>query len=167
MHRGTDFAAPRGTPVYAAGDGVIELAGRKNGYGKYIRIRHNSTYKTAYAHLNGYAKTTRRGRRVKQGQVIGYVGSTGRVTGPHLHYEVMVNGRQANPLKIRLPSGEKLKGGELEAFQAARTEIERLRLEVLPAGQIARAACLETLPGALSDDAAAGSDATPAADATC
>jgi murein DD-endopeptidase MepM/ murein hydrolase activator NlpD len=108
MHRGTDFAAPRGTPVYAAGDGVIELAGRKGAYGKYIRIRHNSTYKTAYAHLRGYAKKTRRGRRVKQGQVIAYVGSTGRSTGPHLHYEVMVNGRQVNPLKIRLPSGEKL-----------------------------------------------------------
>jgi murein DD-endopeptidase MepM/ murein hydrolase activator NlpD len=161
MHRGTDFGAPRGTPVYAAGDGVIELAGRKNGYGKYIRIRHNSTYKTAYAHLNGYAKKTRRGRRVKQGQVIGYVGSTGRVTGPHLHYEVMVNGRQANPLKIRLPSGQKLKGEDLDAFQAARTEIDRLRLEVLPVGQIARAACLETSPGT------AGSEATPAADATC
>ncbi len=143
MHRGTDFAAPRGTPVYAAGDGVVEVAGRKGGYGKYIRIRHNSTYKTAYAHLNGYARKIRRGRRVKQGQVIGYVGSTGRSTGPHLHYEVLVNGRQVNPLKIRLPSGEALKGDDLEAFAAARAKIDRLRQEVLPAGPIASADCRE------------------------
>jgi hypothetical protein len=143
MHRGTDFAAPRGTPVYAAGDGVVEVAGRKGGYGKYIRIRHNGTYKTAYAHLNGYARKIRRGRRVKQGQVIGYVGSTGRSTGPHLHYEVMVNGRQVNPLKIRLPSGETLKGEDLEAFAADRAEINRLRRETLPTQQIASAGCRE------------------------
>jgi murein DD-endopeptidase MepM/ murein hydrolase activator NlpD len=167
MHRGTDFAAPRGTPVYAAGDGVIERAGRKGGYGKYIRIRHNGSYKTAYAHLNGYAGRTKRGRRVKQGQVIGYVGSTGRSTGPHLHYEVMVDGRQVNPLKIRLPSGEKLKGADLEAFQTARAAIDQLRLETLPVGQIARVPCLETAADAPSDVAAAGSDAAPAAGATC
>jgi len=162
MHRGTDFAAPRGTPVYAAGDGVIELAGRKGAYGKYIRIRHNSTYKTAYAHLNGYAKKTRRGRRVKQGQVIGYVGSTGRSTGPHLHYEVMVNGRQVNPLKIRLPSGETLKGEDLESFAAARAEIDRLRLDVLPAGQIASAGCLETDAGGSTQPSAPGARSRPA-----
>jgi murein DD-endopeptidase MepM/ murein hydrolase activator NlpD len=167
MHRGTDFAAPRGTPVYAAGDGVIERAGRKGGYGKYIRIRHNGSYKTAYAHLSGYAKKTRRGRRVKQGQVIGYVGSTGRSTGPHLHYEVMVDGRQVNPLKIRLPSGEKLKGEDLEAFQAARAAIDQLRLEVLPVGQIARASCLEPSADAQSEITAAEADASPATEATC
>ncbi len=166
MHRGTDFAAPRGTPVYAAGDGVIELAGRKGGYGKYIRIRHNSTYKTAYAHLNGYARKIKRGRRVKQGQVIGYVGSTGRSTGPHLHYEVMVNGRQVNPLKIRLPSGETLKGEDLEAFAAARAEIDRLRREVLPTERIASAGCRETDAGGQGTSASPRSR-PPASAADC
>ncbi|MDH3474113.1 MAG: M23 family metallopeptidase [Rhodospirillales bacterium] len=141
MHRGTDFAAPRGTPVYAAGDGVIEKAGRNGSYGKYVRIRHNGTYKTAYAHLNGYAKGIRGGQRVKQGQVIAYVGSTGRSTGPHLHYEVHVNGKQANPLRIKLPSGEKLKGGDLEAFQAARIELEQLYAQTLRGTLIAAKPC--------------------------
>ena len=118
MHRGTDFAAPRGTPVYAAGDGVIELAGRKAATASTSASATTATYKTAYAHLKGYArKASRKDARVKQGQVIGYVGSTGRSTGPHLHYEVMVNGRQVNPLKIRLPSGEALKGEDLEALR--------------------------------------------------
>jgi murein DD-endopeptidase MepM/ murein hydrolase activator NlpD len=94
----------------AAGDGVIEKLGRNGGYGKYIRIRHNGTYSTAYAHMNGYRKGLRRGKRVKQGQIIGYVGSTGRSTGPHLHYEVLKNGRQMNPLKVKMPTGRKLKG---------------------------------------------------------
>ncbi len=141
MHRGTDFAASRGTPIYAAGDGVIERAGPNRSYGNYIRIRHNSTYKTAYAHLRGYAKGIRRGRRVKQGQVIGYVGSTGRSTGPHLHYEVMINGRQVNPLRIKLPSGEKLRAEDLEAFHTTRVEIERLRDEMLPNPLLVRAQC--------------------------
>ncbi len=141
MHRGTDFAAPPGTPIYAAGDGTIERAGPNRSYGRYIRIRHNSTYNTDYAHQRRIAKGVRRGRRVKQGQVIGYVGSTGRSTGPHLHYEVLINGRQVNPLKIRLPSGEKLKGENLEAFQAARAELEGLRNETLSSQAIVRAAC--------------------------
>jgi murein DD-endopeptidase MepM/ murein hydrolase activator NlpD len=127
MHRGVDFAAPRGTPVYAAGRGVIELAGRNGGYGKYIRIRHNSNYKTAYAHLHRIAKGIRKGKRVNQGQVIGYVGSTGRSTGPHLHYEMIFNGKQLNPRKVKMPKGEKLKGKELERFQQAQAEIDRLR----------------------------------------
>ncbi len=131
MHTGTDFAAPRGTPVYAAGNGTVIRAGRNGGYGKYIRIRHNGTFQTAYAHLSGYAKKTRRGARVKQGQIIGYVGSTGRSTGPHLHYEVLRNGRPINPRSVRIPSGEKLKGAELKKFIALRdtrdTEFARLR----------------------------------------
>lgn len=143
MHRGTDFAASRGTPVYAAGDGVIERAGPNRSYGNYIRIRHNSTYKTAYAHLRGYAKGIRRGRRVKQGQVIGYVGTTGRSTGPHLHYEVMINGKQVNPLRIKLPSGAKLNAEDLAAFRTARAEIERLREKVLPSPLLVRAQCGE------------------------
>ncbi len=129
MHRGVDFAAPRGTPIYAAGDGVIESAGRNGSYGKYVRIRHNGTYKTAYAHMRRIAKGVRKGKRVRQGQVIGYVGTTGRSTGPHLHYEVLVNGRQVSPRKIKLPSGEKLKGKKLQAFMVRRAEIDTLRAE--------------------------------------
>lgn len=127
MHQGTDFAAPRGTPIYAAGDGVIDTAGRNGGYGKYVRIRHNSTYKTAYAHMSRIAKGMSRGKRVRQGQIIGYVGSTGRSTGQHLHYEVIANGRQVNPLNIKLPSGEKLKGANLKKFSRRLAEIENLR----------------------------------------
>ncbi|MEM7225760.1 MAG: peptidoglycan DD-metalloendopeptidase family protein [Pseudomonadota bacterium] len=126
MHKGVDFAAPTGTPIYAAGDGVVERAGRNGGYGKYIRLRHNSSFKTAYAHLSGYAKGIKKGKRVRQGQVIGYVGSTGRSTGPHLHYEVIRGGKQVNPRKVKLPSGETLKGGDLEGFLAARAETQGL-----------------------------------------
>jgi murein DD-endopeptidase MepM/ murein hydrolase activator NlpD len=141
MHRGTDFSAPSGTPIYAAGDGTLEHAGRNGAYGNYIRIRHNGTYKTAYAHMRRLAKGMRRGKRVQQGQVIGYVGSTGRSTGPHLHYEVHVNGRQVNPRKIKLPSGEKLKGPDLEEFQAARAAIERLYERALDSTIMADAGC--------------------------
>ena len=116
MHKGVDFAAKKGTPIYAAGDGVIERANVYGGYGKYIRIRHNSQYKTAYAHLYKFAKNIKKGKSVKQGQIIGYVGSTGRSTGPHLHYEILFNNKQINPQKLKLPEGRKLKGEELEEF---------------------------------------------------
>ena len=116
MHKGLDFAAPKGTPVFAAGNGTIEYAGRNGSYGKYIRIRHNNSYKTAYAHLNGYNKGIGKGVRVKQGEIIGYVGSTGRSTGPHLHYEVIFNGEKINPMKMKLPSGKTLKNEELDNF---------------------------------------------------
>lgn len=127
MHKGIDFAAPVGTPVYAAGDGVVEFAGRNGSYGNYVRIRHNGEYKTAYAHLSRFAKGIRRGVRVRQGQVIGYVGSTGRSTGPHLHYEILVGGRQVNPLSVRQPSSEKLAGAELERFRRTVAAIDALR----------------------------------------
>jgi len=116
MHKGLDFAAPTGTKIYAAGDGVIEYIGRNGGYGNYIRIRHNSKLKTAYAHLNRFEKGLNKGDRVRQGDVIGRVGTTGRSTGPHLHYEVHVDGRQMNPRSVKLPTGEKLKGDMLTAF---------------------------------------------------
>ena len=116
MHRGVDFAAPKGVPIMAAGDGGVEAIGRNGAYGKYIRIRHNSTYKTAYAHLASYKRGLRKGSRVRQGSTIGFVGSTGRSTGPHLHYEVIKNGRQTNPMSVRLPAGDKLKGNELIRF---------------------------------------------------
>ncbi|MDE0781369.1 MAG: M23 family metallopeptidase, partial [Alphaproteobacteria bacterium] len=124
-HSGVDFAAPKGTPIYAAGDGSIVTAGTKGGYGKYIKIRHNSTYSTAYAHLNAYGPGIRRGKRVRQGQVIGYVGTTGRSTGPHLHYEVHRGGRQINPLTLKLPSGEKLKGSRLASFLNHRGTLDK------------------------------------------
>ena len=123
MHRGVDFAAPRGTPIRAAGNGVVEAAGRNGAYGKYVRIRHNNRYKTAYAHLSRYGRGIRRGKRVEQGQIIGYVGSTGRSTGPHLHYEVLVGGRQVNPLSLKLPTGTKLKGEQLAAFKTAMQQV--------------------------------------------
>ena len=124
MHKGVDFAAPTGTPIFAAGNGIVEYVGRNGGYGKYIRIRHDSTYKTAYAHLNGYKKGISSGVRVKQGDVIGYVGSTGKSTGPHLHYEIIVNGKQINPATLKLPSGRKLNEQQLNEFQILVSEID-------------------------------------------
>lgn len=117
MHKGLDFAAPRGTPIYAAGDGVVDYAGWNGGYGKYVRIRHNGEFSTAYAHMKGIKKGIGKGKRVKQGQVIGYLGSSGRSTGPHLHYEILKNRKQVNPMKVKMPSGRKLEGDEFARFQ--------------------------------------------------
>ncbi len=117
MHKGVDFAAPKGTPVYAGGNGIIEYVGNNGGYGKYIRIRHNNEYKTAYAHLSGFNKGISKGVRVNQGDIIGYVGSTGNSTGPHLHYEIIFQNKQINPLKLKLPSGKVLEGDELIRFK--------------------------------------------------
>jgi murein DD-endopeptidase MepM/ murein hydrolase activator NlpD len=167
MHKGVDFAAPRGTPIYAAGRGVIESIGRNGGYGKYIRIRHNGTYKTAYAHMKGYAGGLKRGARVKQGQVIGYVGSTGNSTGPHLHYEIFVNGKRVNPRKIKLPSGKKLAGADLEAFQKARAEIDRLRAEAFDTTMMAESGCGGELAVALAAEATAESEPTGESPKTC
>ncbi len=128
MHKGTDFAAPRGTPIMAAGNGTVEIAGRNGGYGNYIRIRHNGQYKTAYAHLSKFAQGIRKGARVRQGQTIGYVGSTGRSTGPHLHYEVHFNGKQVNSRTLKLPTGRSLQDSALVAFHRARDEIAQERI---------------------------------------
>ena len=117
MHKGVDFAAPKGTPIYAGGNGVIEYIGNNGGYGKYIRIRHNNEYKTAYAHLSAYKKGISKGSRVNQGDIIGFVGSTGNSTGPHLHYEIIYQNKQINPLKLKLPSGKILVGNELNRFE--------------------------------------------------
>lgn len=125
MHKGVDFAAPRGTPIMAAGDGVVERASPYGGYGNYVRIRHNDEYSTAYAHMNGFAKGIRAGVRVKQGQIIGYVGTTGRSTGPHLHYEVLAKQGHINPLSVKLPTGRVLKGTELAAFENFRGNLDR------------------------------------------
>lgn len=124
LHKGLDFAAPSGTPIMAAGDGVVERAGVFGGYGKYVRIRHNDTYSTAYAHMSAYGKGIRTGARVKQGQIIGYVGTTGRSTGPHLHYEVMANNTQVNPRNLKLPTGKTLAGAQLAAFNTHRASLD-------------------------------------------
>lgn len=129
LHQGTDFAAPTGTPIMASGSGVVERASWFGAYGKFIMIRHNSTYKTAYAHLSGFAKGIRSGSRVQQGQIIGYVGSTGRSTGPHLHYEVLVNGKRVNSQKLNLPSGKNLVGAEKEDFENIKKNIDKLLVQ--------------------------------------
>ena len=123
IHKGVDFAAPTGTPIYAGGNGVIEYIGNNGGYGKYIRIRHNNEYKTAYAHLSKYNKNIYKGKRVSQGDIIGYVGSTGNSTGPHLHYEIIFQNKQVNPMNIKLPSGKILEGNELKRFDKEYKEI--------------------------------------------
>jgi len=122
-HQGVDFAAPTGTSIYAAGDGIIEMRQRYKGYGKYIRIRHANGFKTAYGHISKFNKTP--SGRVKQGSIIGYVGSTGNSTGPHLHYEVLKNNIRINPQKLKLPSGRKLKGDELQRFIETKNLIYR------------------------------------------
>ena len=124
LHTGTDFAAPRGTPIYAAGDGSIDTAGWNGGYGKYVRIRHNSEYSTAYAHMKAIKSGIGKGKRVRQGQIIGYVGTTGRSTGPHLHYEIIRRGKKVNPMWVKMPSGQKLKGNEMARFEATREALK-------------------------------------------
>ena len=129
MHRGTDFAAPKGTPIMASGDGVIKKAGWCGGGGNCVKIRHNSTYQTVYAHMSKFARGIKAGARVKQGQTIGYVGSTGKSTGPHLHYEVIVNGKKVNSQKLKLPSGKILKGKERKSFETNKIKLDVLKSE--------------------------------------
>jgi murein DD-endopeptidase MepM/ murein hydrolase activator NlpD len=129
MHKGTDFAAPKGTPIMASGDGVIKKAGWCGGGGNCIKIKHNSTYQTIYAHMSKFARGMKNGVRVKQGQTIGYVGSTGKSTGPHLHYEVIVNGKKVNSQKLKLPSGKILKGKNRQLFETNKIKIDVLKSE--------------------------------------
>ena len=131
MHKGVDFAAPTGTPIYAGGNGIVEFIGNNGGYGKYIRIRHNNEYKTAYAHLSRYEKGISKGVRVNQGETIGYVGSTGNSTGPHLHYEILYQNKHINPLKLKLPSGKILTGKELQRFKNEYKKIYANHLNLL------------------------------------
>ncbi len=118
-HKGTDYAAPRGTPIKAAGDGKVVFAGRNGGYGNMVKISHGQTYETRYGHLRGFATGIRAGKRVRQGQIIGYVGSTGLATGPHLHYEFYVNGSVRNPVTVKLPNGKPISASELPLFKAS------------------------------------------------
>ena len=129
MHKGTDFAAPMGTPIMASGDGVIKKAGWCGGGGNCVVIRHNSTYQTIYAHMSKFASGIRSGVRVKQGQTIGFVGSTGKSTGPHLHYEVIINGKKVNSQTLKLPSGKILKGEDRELFETKKIKLDVLKSE--------------------------------------
>ena len=129
MHKGTDFAAPMGTPIMASGSGIIKKAGWCGGGGNCVVIKHNSTYETVYAHMSKFANGIRSGIRVKQGQTIGYVGSTGKSTGPHLHYEVVVNGKKVNSQTLKLPSGKILKGEERKIFETKKIKLDVLKSE--------------------------------------
>ena len=129
MHRGTDFAAPMGTPIMASGSGIIKKAGWCGGGGNCVVIRHNSTYTTIYAHMSKFAQGIKKGVRVKQGQTIGFVGSTGKSTGPHLHYEVIINGKKVNSQKLKLPSGKILKGEERIIFETKKIKLDVLKSE--------------------------------------
>ena len=133
MHTGTDFAAPMGTPILASGDGRVTKAGWCGGGGNCVKIKHNNTYQTIYAHMSKFGRGIKRGVKVKQGQIIGYVGSTGLSTGPHLHYEVIENGRKINSQKLRLPSGKILKGEERKNF-----EVDKIKIDVLKSNLIAK-----------------------------
>ena len=131
MHRGTDFAAPEGTPIMASGDGVVTKASWCGGGGNCVKIKHNSSYTTVYAHMSKFAANIRKGKRVKQGQTIGYVGSTGKSTGPHLHYEVIHNGKRINSQTLKLPSGKVLKNQAREMFEVSKLKINVLKSEII------------------------------------
>ena len=131
MHRGTDFAAPMGTPIMASGSGIIKRARWCGGGGNCIKIKHNNAYQTVYAHLKNFARGIKEGVRVKQGQIIGYVGSTGKSTGPHLHYEVIENGKKINSQKLKLPSGKILKNKEREIFEVVKIKLDVLKSELI------------------------------------
>ena len=131
MHRGTDFAAPKGTPIMASGDGIIIKSSWCGGGGNCVKIKHNSTYQTVYAHMSKFGRGIKKGVRVKQGQIIGYVGSTGLSTGPHLHYEVIENGKKINSQKLKLPSGKILKGNTRKLFEVNKIKIDVLKSELI------------------------------------
>ena len=126
MHTGVDWATAYGTPIFASGNGVLEKVGPEGGYGKYIRIKHNNGYETAYGHMSAFAKGMEPGKRVRQGQVIGFVGSTGQSTGPHVHYEILVNGRFVDPLRIKLPRGRSLDGPVMNGFEKERDRLDAM-----------------------------------------
>jgi murein DD-endopeptidase MepM/ murein hydrolase activator NlpD len=130
MHKGSDFAAPTGTPIMAAGSGVVAYMGIKGGYGNYVQIKHNQDYATAYGHASRFNKKFRVGAKVKQGDIVAYVGSTGRSTGPHLHFEVIYKGEQVNPAKVKATSGIKLAGKDLAKFELSRAEIDKYRRNI-------------------------------------
>ena len=134
MHTGTDFAAPTGTPIMASGSGKVIKSSWCGGGGNCVKIKHNSVYTTVYAHLSKFGRGIKKGARVKQGQIIGYVGSTGMSTGPHLHYEVIVNGKKVNSQTLKLPSGKTLNGNERKKFEVEKIKINVLRSDLIASG---------------------------------
>jgi murein DD-endopeptidase MepM/ murein hydrolase activator NlpD len=126
MHTGVDWATPYGTPIFASGNGVVEVAGWEGGYGKYVKLKHNNGYETAYGHMSAFAKGLEVGKRVRQGQVIGFVGSTGQSTGAHVHYEILVNGRFVDPMRIKLPRGRSLEGQMMASFEKERDRLDAM-----------------------------------------
>src|SRR5712672_2593536 len=126
MHTGVDWATPYGTPIFASGNGVVEKVGWEGGYGKYVRLKHNNGYETAYGHMSAYAKGMEPGKRVRQGQVIGFVGSTGMSTGAHVHYEILVNGRFVDPMRIKLPRGRSLAGPLIASLETERDRLDAM-----------------------------------------
>lgn len=139
FHEGVDFAAPKGTPIYAAGNGKVEIAGWVRGYGNFVRLKHANGFETGYGHMSAFAKGIHPGVRVHQGEVIGYVGSTGRSTGPHLHYEISINGKKVNPLGIKVPTGTQLAGKDLKNYQATRSHIMQEMASATDLTQLAQA----------------------------
>jgi murein DD-endopeptidase MepM/ murein hydrolase activator NlpD len=135
MHTGVDWATPYGTPIFASGNGVVEKVGWEGGYGKYVRLKHNNGYETAYGHMSAFAKGMEPGKRVRQGQVIGFVGSTGMSTGAHVHYEILVNGRFVDPMRVKLPRGRSLEGAVMAGFEKER---DRLDVQMNNRGSAAR-----------------------------
>ncbi len=161
LHKGTDFAAPTGTPIYAAGNGKVTTYGPNGTYGNFAKIEHANGYTTAYAHMSRFAKGVSRGSFVKQGQVIGYVGTTGRSTGPHLHYEVYVNSKPVNAMTLKLPTGRKLGGEQLQAFLAEKARIEALRdAELVEQQMVAANTAPAAAPALVSASAPAPASAT-------
>lgn len=137
MHKGIDFAVPTGTPIQAAGDGTIEMAGFNGAYGNYVRIRHGNGYATAYAHMSRIGMGIKAGKHISQGQIVGFVGSTGRSTGAHLHYEVLQGNAQVNPLSIKMPTNTKLAGRELDRFKNGKRETDTLMARIPPSTRLA------------------------------
>lgn len=143
MHKGVDFGAATGTPIYAAGDGTVAQAGWEGGYGNFVKLRHTENYNTLYGHMSRIASNIKAGRHVRQGEIIGFVGSTGRSTGPHLHYEILVNNSHVNPMTVKMPSGRKLEGKDLQRFMAARADLEKRYAALAQETEITAAAAVE------------------------
>jgi murein DD-endopeptidase MepM/ murein hydrolase activator NlpD len=144
MHTGVDWAAPYGTPIFASGNGVVEKAEREGGYGNYVRLKHNNGYETAYGHMSAFAKGLEPGKRVRQGQVIGFVGSTGQSTGSHVHYEILVNGRFVDPMRIKLPRGRSLEGPVMAGFEKERDRLDAMMINRGSAARISDATGVAT-----------------------
>jgi murein DD-endopeptidase MepM/ murein hydrolase activator NlpD len=138
IHTGVDWGTAMGTPIFASGNGEIEKIGLEGGYGKYVRIRHANGYETAYGHMSAFARNLDEGSHVRQGQVIGYVGSTGLSTGPHVHYEILINGRFVDPMKVKLPRGRVLEGPLLAGFEEQREKLDGVLARATPTARVAQ-----------------------------